>query len=218
MAYHHVALATNDMAATHDFYTEAMGFELVKSVVAPTEAGGWAKHLFYATDGKADDGSPGDATGAGAGGGLLAFWDLHDPTLEPVRPAISEDLDLPIWVNHLAFYAKDLADLDGRKDRWLDHGIDVMEIDHGFCRSLYTVDPNRILVEWCCDTAAYTEADKAAALAALHDPEPHLEAVPEPIFHQGRRPADGAGPVGDPSTTRSSPGQPLPTDEPVPAT
>ena len=39
MAYHHVALATRDLAATHRFYTEAMGFELVKAVVGarPTD-------------------------------------------------------------------------------------------------------------------------------------------------------------------------------------
>src|SRR2546421_509771 len=33
MAFHHVALATRDLEATHRFYTEAMGFELVKAVV-----------------------------------------------------------------------------------------------------------------------------------------------------------------------------------------
>ena len=38
MGFHHVALATRDLAATHAFYTEAMGFELVKAVVAPTDA------------------------------------------------------------------------------------------------------------------------------------------------------------------------------------
>ena len=35
MAFHHVALATRDTAATHRFYTEVMGFELVKVVVGP---------------------------------------------------------------------------------------------------------------------------------------------------------------------------------------
>lgn len=35
MAFHLVALATRDTAATHRFYTEVMGFELVKVVAAP---------------------------------------------------------------------------------------------------------------------------------------------------------------------------------------
>ena len=49
MAFHHVALATRDIDATHRFYTEVMGFTLVKAVVAPTPNGGWARHVFYDT-------------------------------------------------------------------------------------------------------------------------------------------------------------------------
>ena len=30
MAFHHVAITTRDLAATHAFYTEVMGFELVR--------------------------------------------------------------------------------------------------------------------------------------------------------------------------------------------
>ena len=73
MAFHHVALATRDLDATHRFYTEAMGFTLVKVVVgADRRTGGWAKHLFYDT----------------GGDGLIAFWDLHDD-------AIGDDFDPP---------------------------------------------------------------------------------------------------------------------------
>ena len=46
MGVHHVAYATADLDATHRFYTEIMGFSLVKTVSAPTPQGGWAKHLF----------------------------------------------------------------------------------------------------------------------------------------------------------------------------
>jgi catechol 2,3-dioxygenase-like lactoylglutathione lyase family enzyme len=69
MAFHHVALATRDSAATHRFYTELMGFELVKVVVGPTpgEHGGWSKHFFYATN-----------PTASREVGLMAFWELHD--------------------------------------------------------------------------------------------------------------------------------------------
>ena len=50
MGIHHVALACRDLEATHRFYTEACGFELVKAQVAPTDSpDGWAKHLFYDT-------------------------------------------------------------------------------------------------------------------------------------------------------------------------
>ena len=87
MGFHHVALATADTRATHLFYTEAMGFELMKVVSAPTPDGGWAKHLFYDT----------------GGDGMIAFWELHDDALPPVRGAMSRDVGLPEWVNHLAF-------------------------------------------------------------------------------------------------------------------
>jgi hypothetical protein len=57
-----------------------------------------------------------------------------------------------------------------------------MEIDHGFCTSIYTTDPNRILVEFCCTTRAFSpdERREAAQLVAATDPE--LEAPPSPTF------------------------------------
>ena len=73
-------------------------------------------------------------------------------------------------------------------------GIDVVEVDHGFCVSIYATDPNGILVEWCTDTRPLTEADRHAALAALEATSPELEAPPMPKIHRGRRPAvTGAG-------------------------
>jgi catechol 2,3-dioxygenase-like lactoylglutathione lyase family enzyme len=165
MAYHPVALATRDIDATHRFYTEVMGFTLVKAVVAPTPNGGWARHVFYDT-----------------GDGMIAFWDLHDPKMVDFDPAISTGLGLEPWVNHVAFGARDLDDIEGRKQRWLDAGYDVVEIDHGFCVSVYANDPNGILVEWCTDTKPYTEADRVAAQAAMDTAEPPLEQPPEPKF------------------------------------
>src|SRR5687767_4700523 len=105
MGFHHVAFASRDTEATHRFYSEAMGFQLEKVVVGASPEGGWAKHFFYDT---------GD-------GPLIAFWELHDAADGhiPVRSAISKDLDLPSWVNHLAFDAASLDDLAAKRDRWL---------------------------------------------------------------------------------------------------
>lgn len=164
MGLHHIALATRDAEATHRFYTEAMGFELVKVEVARTD-GGWAKHLFYSTGPERDQ--------------LLAFWDLHDPTLpDDWSPAISTSQGLPLWINHLAFTAEDLDDLAARRDRWLAHGADVLEIDHEWCVSVYTRDPNGILVEFCTLTRALDEADRREALALLREPHPPVAADP----------------------------------------
>jgi catechol 2,3-dioxygenase-like lactoylglutathione lyase family enzyme len=171
MGFHHVAFATNDLAATHAFYTEAMGFELLKGIAAPTDApDGWAKHLFYDT----------------GGDGMIAFWELHDERMATFDPAISTGLGLQPWVNHLAFAAADLADIASRRERWLGHGHDVMEIDHGFCVSIYTMDPNGILVEWCTDTAPYTDADRARALEILRGTTPQLDDAPLPVLHRAR--------------------------------
>ncbi len=173
MGYHHLAFAARDMQATHRFYSDVLGFELVKAVAAPTDRpGGWAKHLFYDT-GAADDGSP----------SLLAFWELHDERMQGNETAISTGLGFEAWVNHVAFAARDLDDIERRKDQWLSAGSDVIEIDHGFCVSIYTMDPNGILVEFCTDTAPYTQADRDEARRILESDEPHLEAPPVPTFH-----------------------------------
>ena len=162
MAFHHLARATRDARSTHLFYTHAMGFELVKTVVGATPAGGWAKHFFYAT----------------GGGELMAFWELHDDTIPDTwSPAISTSQGLPEWVNHVAFGASDVADLDRRRERLLANGYAVMEIDHGWCHSIYTVDPNGILVEFCTTTDPGF-VDRAAAERLLADPAPPLEPKP----------------------------------------
>jgi catechol 2,3-dioxygenase-like lactoylglutathione lyase family enzyme len=166
-----VALATPDIEATHRFYTEAMGFDLVKAVVAPTPEGGWAKHVFYDT---------------GGDGGMIAFWDLHVDTLLPVRGAISRDLGLPEWVNHLAFDAPDQASIDAGLARWAALGLDVFDINHEFCRSIYTVDPTGTLVEWCMDLRALTPAERERANAVIFSNEPDaFDPEPSVEFHAG---------------------------------
>ena len=174
MGYHHLAFAARDMQATHRFYSEVMGFELVKAVAAPTDRpGGWAKHLFYDTGSGANSADP----------GLIAFWELHDERMSDNDTAISTGLGFEPWVNHVAFAASDLDDIGRRREQWLDGGYDVMEIDHGFCVSIYTMDPNGILVEFCTDTAPYTQGDREAALSVLHADAPELEDPPVPVFH-----------------------------------
>ena len=145
-----------------------MGFTLAKVVIGPTEnSGGWARHVFYDT-----------------GDGLMAFWELHDDQLPAVDPAISTGIGLPAWVNHLAFRAGPDG-LIPHRDRWVDHGIDVVELDHGFCVSIYATDPNGILVEWCNDSRPLDDNDHAEARALLFDPAPRHDPAPEMTFHRG---------------------------------
>ena len=168
MPFHHVAVATNDLDATRTFYTEAMGFPLVKVEAAPTlEQTGWARHVFFDT---------GD-------GQLFAVWDLHDDTIPEFDPAISRGLGLPTWVNHIAFAASSLDELAARRKRLLEHGHDVIEIDHGWCQSIYANDPNGTLVEFCCTTRQFTQTDveEAERLVAVDQP-PLGETPPFEIY------------------------------------
>jgi hypothetical protein len=90
-------------------------------------------------------------------------------------------------VNHVAFHAEDLGDLEARKRRWLEHGLDVFEVDHGFCSSIYVLDPNQILVEFCTTTQPFTAADRERALALLRSASPELEPDPRTTLHRARR-------------------------------
>jgi catechol 2,3-dioxygenase-like lactoylglutathione lyase family enzyme len=154
MGFHHLAVATHDMKAIDAFYSKAMGFDLVKVEVQPTPSGdGHAKHFFYDT---------GD-------GQLMAFWELHDETFPQDFPTgLSTAVGLPEWVNHYAFTADGPEDLQKRKQRWLDSGYDVLEIDHHWCYSIYTNDPNGTMVEFCITTAPFDSTDRKSARDALN--------------------------------------------------
>jgi len=157
VTFHHIAIATTDLEASHEFYAEATGFELVNVDVIPFMETGWARHLFYDT----------------GNGGLFALWDLHHEDLPAFDPAISTGLGLPNFVNHIAFGADSLEALDACKDRWVAHGYDVVRVDHGWCTSIYANDPNGIMVEFCCTTRVFDAKDREVA----H--ERRLSAAPE---------------------------------------
>jgi catechol 2,3-dioxygenase-like lactoylglutathione lyase family enzyme len=154
MSYHHLALATRNIAAIHEFYEGVMGFELVKVEVAKVMAGGWAKHFFYRMDG--DDSC------------FIAFWEMHDvPGGDDFETSLSKAAGLPDEMNHIAFAVKSAEELDARRTQWTAAGKSVVEVDHNWCRSIYTKDPNDNLVEFCLTTGTFTDADRARAVEAL---------------------------------------------------
>jgi catechol 2,3-dioxygenase-like lactoylglutathione lyase family enzyme len=156
MSYHHLALATRDIAAIHEFYEGVMRFELVKVEVARVMAGGWAKHFFYRMGG--DDSC------------FIAFWEMHDvPGSDDFETSLSKAAGLPDEMNHIAFAVKSADELDERRDQWTAAGKSVMEVDHNWCRSIYTKDPNDNLVEFCLTTGSFNDADRARAIAALSE-------------------------------------------------
>jgi catechol 2,3-dioxygenase-like lactoylglutathione lyase family enzyme len=167
MAFNHVALATRDLMATHQFYSEAMGFRLVHVEGGATESpGGSFRHAFYDT---------GD-------GSLLAFMELDDDRCRDFDPAISRGLGLPSWVNHLAFDAPDLDALEAARDRWLAAGFDVMRMEHSHGVSVYTDDPNGTVIEWACHTQPFSREEQCSALARLEQPDLPRDAPPNMEF------------------------------------
>lgn len=158
MPYHHLALAAKDMAETHAFYEGVMGFELVKVEIAPIREGGWGKHFFYRMDG---DNSR-----------FIAFWELHDtPTQDTHEFDLNKAANLPFGTNHFSFGVDSREELDARRQRWLDAGYDVLEIDHNWCHSVYTKDPNGNFIEFCLTTGGFDDTDRERAIAALSETE-----------------------------------------------
>ena len=164
MGFHHVALATHDTAATHHFYTEVMGFDLVKTVAAPTPTGGWSKHFFYST-GQSPTGEQ----------GMMAFWEIHDDSIgTDFAVDINKATGLPWWVNHIAFDAPTLDDLHRHRDRWRGYGHTVLEVNHEFCISIYIRDPSGNMVEFCHTLRDFTDAERAHAIDTVTNPNPTL--------------------------------------------
>ena len=170
MGMSHIALAVKDIEATHRFYTELMGFELVKVEVVPKE-GGFAHHVFYATGPKRDQ--------------LIAFWDFSRvPGAKDLKTNVNDDLGLEPLTNHIAFTAEDLADIERKKQRWLAGGKTVLEIDHGWIHSIYTQDPDGIFVEFAVLTRDFTPDDARTALELLRATDPPMESEPKISLHE----------------------------------
>ena len=144
---HHVAYACKDIEATHHFYEDLMGFTLVHTEVESFENGGFFRHVFY---------DLGDGT-------CIAFFDVHGVGEKPDWSSeISKGVGLPVWVNHIAFKADEAKQAAVKERMELADVKPLMEIDHGWCHSLYYLDPNGIMVEFCRDTPGITPDPEAA--------------------------------------------------------
>ena len=159
---HHTAIAVKDPDKAHEFYTKAMGFELVKIVKRLAPNGGWTKHIFYDT----------------GNGELFAIFDLRGleeaGVLDPDtwRGGMSKAAGLPYWVNHFAFGCDGADDLELKKKHWLDYGLNVAEVEHEWIHSIYTRDPDGTLVEFTYDTRPLNDGDRIEAEQLLVDNSP----------------------------------------------
>lgn len=144
MALNHIAFCTHDPELTYKFYTEAMGFRIA-GIEADDTKGNKYKHCFFDT---------GD-------GCFLAYYDLNafgTKAFADAETNVTRAMGLGPAYMHVAYEAKDRAGLDAIRQRWLDHGLEVAEGDHhkGWMYSIYTFDPNGLMVE-----AAYVDGELA---------------------------------------------------------
>ncbi|MGI9595359.1 MAG: VOC family protein [Acidimicrobiales bacterium] len=151
---HHNAYVTKDQAATRAFYEDLIGLPLIATWSETDELFGAERvycHTFF---------------GLGDGSALAFFQfanqedaDIFDPELAPspfrhIALKVSADLQDAI--------AKRLEEAG-----WNPDGTFVLE--HGYCRSLYTEDPNGLLIEFTVD------APSMDAIAAERLPKAHAE-------------------------------------------
>ncbi|MDP6377040.1 MAG: VOC family protein [Pseudomonadales bacterium] len=138
-SFHHVAYVTRDAEATFEFYANKLGIPLLRTE-NHLQGDGYFRHFFF-----------------GVGGGeALAFFEIGGVGEVPdFKTEISTGLGLPPWVNHVAFRLDTLEELDAMTERMHDRGVEnITRLDHGWCTSIYAMDPNGIMVEFCVTTDA----------------------------------------------------------------
>ena len=175
MPLHHVAYATRDVDATTHFYEDLMGFPLVHTEVQALGES-WIRHVFY-------DIGPNGGGEVGGERECIAFFQFHEVGEQPGWTTdVSNGVGLPFWVNHCAFRATS-EQQEAVRARMTAEGIEpAMEQDHGWCHSLYYLDPNGIMVELCRDTPGFepnpTEAHRLLGI--------------DPLVETGARSIEGA--------------------------
>ena len=148
---HHTAYVTKDQEATRAFYEDILGFPLVATWSEADELFGAVRVYCHTFFGLAD-------------GSALAFFQFAD---EADQEQFDPEL-LPSPFRHIALK----VDADGQADierrlqeaNWKPEGTFVLE--HGYCRSLYTEDPNGMLLEFTVDVPNADEINQERAADA----------------------------------------------------
>jgi catechol 2,3-dioxygenase-like lactoylglutathione lyase family enzyme len=144
MGFHHIDLATKDMAATRAFYEGILGFPVVRSDIIEFEGQGRAQHVFF-----------------DCGDGQMIAFANSDRMPADLDTGINKGLGLPNGVYHFAFDAGSVENLAVLKASLEKHGVAVRGVeDHeGWCRSIYFTDPNGLQLEYYSLSRKLTEDD-----------------------------------------------------------
>jgi len=132
---HHYAFPTKDQEATRAFYEDVIGLPLVATWSEAEALGGSESRSEYChTFFELGDGS------------ALAFFQFSDPA-----DAARFDPDyIPTQFRHIALNVTREVQ-DGIAQRLESRGEKPRVVNHGYCRSLYTRDPNGLFLEFTVD-------------------------------------------------------------------
>jgi glyoxylase I family protein len=150
---HHNAYVTTDQEATRAFYEDLVGLPLIATWKESDELFGKVRtycHTFY---------------GLGDGGALAFFQFAEEEDQRQFGPRMPHS---PFQHIALKVTAEVQDGIAGRlkESGWLPEETYVLE--HGYCRSLYTQDPNGLLLEFTLD-APGIEAGDADRRRGAHD-------------------------------------------------
>ena len=171
----HLALVCSDMQRTVDFYTQVLGFPLIKTIELP---GGRGQHFFF---------------DIGNGASLAFFWfpdappphhGVSSPDPDTFFDPAAELTTAVASMNHVAFDVPP-EKIDEYRERLVEHGIRCTPIlnhddsprgisleltDSTFVRSVYFFDPDGIMLEFAAWTRALDASDVSHAPARALEP------------------------------------------------
>ena len=131
---HHTAYVTKDLEATRHFYEDILGLPLIATWCEKDFLFGKDRTYCHCFFGIGD-------------GGALAFFQFADPEDEKL---FVPDMPATPFV-HLALKVDEETQAEMER-RIKEHGLEATyTLEHGYCRSVYVVDPNGMTVEFCCD-------------------------------------------------------------------
>lgn len=151
---HHNAFVTQDQEATRAFYEDLIGLPLIATWKEADELFGKVRtycHTFYGL---------GD-------GSALAFFQFVDPADQekfgPEMPSSPfQHIALKVTEVVQDAIASRLRDADWKPEQ-------TYVLEHGYCRSLYTADPNGLLLEFTLDAKGVEDSDDRRAASAHSD-------------------------------------------------
>lgn len=149
---HHTAYVSKDLEKTRAFYEDMLGFPLVATWCEQEELFGKERTYCHCFFGLAD-------------GSALAFFQFaHDDDQAEFGPELASS---PFRHVALDVDAETQAELERRI---ADAGYQLPQtyvLEHGYCRSVYVVDPDGMIVEFTCD-APHAEQINAVRAKDAH--------------------------------------------------